>query len=135
MNTSNILPLSSVEKILHDLPLNDRIKTDALRWLKHVGTDHRIKVSDLDGEFPSTLDRASVNRAINRLLDAINKAATTKGIRFAAEISPNKRDGAAGRWIWFTGALADPNPPNTRELNGARGKLYNPSAVSGDPPI
>jgi hypothetical protein len=59
----------------------------------------------------------SANTALKRLLDAINKAADAEQIPLRAEITADKKGGAANRWVWFEGPVPGPALPYTGELS------------------
>ncbi len=104
-------------KSLERLTLKDAIRQHANRLLDLAGPDHRTQVSRIhEALFPLSTP-ASANTALNRLLRTINEVAKAQGLALRAEITADKKAGAANRWVWFEGPLPAPTLAYTGELN------------------
>jgi WD40 repeat protein/nucleoside phosphorylase len=104
------------QKTLETLSLPEPIKRNIPILLGLSGDDYKINVSRiLETLFPVSTT-SSANSSLNRLLSTINKAAQSQGIAFEAKITPDKKAGAANRWVWFEGPPPPPNPAHTSEL-------------------
>jgi WD40 repeat protein/nucleoside phosphorylase len=104
------------QKTLETLSLPEPIKRNIPILLGLTGDDYKINVSRiLETLFPVSTT-SSANSSLNRLLSTINKAAKSQGIAFEVKITPDKKAGAANRWVWFEGPPPPPNPAHTSEL-------------------
>jgi WD40 repeat protein/nucleoside phosphorylase/uncharacterized protein YjbI with pentapeptide repeats len=117
----NLLDAYSCEKAFERIGLTVRVSEVAQKMLRFMGNDNRINVETIHCEVygvPDLNKLQSANTQLNRLLGAVNDAAEQKGIPFKACITPDKKGGAAKRWVWFEGPFREAPQTTTGDLDG-----------------
>jgi uncharacterized protein YjbI with pentapeptide repeats/nucleoside phosphorylase len=117
----NLLDAYSCEKAFERIGLSPRTSEVALKIVGFMGDDNRVNVEAIHREVygvPDLNKPQSANAQLNRLLGVINEAAKQKEIPFEACITPDKKGGAAKRWVWFEGPLSEAPKTTKNDLDG-----------------
>ncbi|MBY0431358.1 MAG: hypothetical protein K2Q10_09180, partial [Rhodospirillales bacterium] len=93
------------------------IQSLSRQLMENLAEDGRAQVAALHKALFAASTPASANASLNRLLATLNKAAVEHGAALEMKITPDKKAGAAKRWVWCEGEASAPATPHTGDLN------------------